>query len=92
MNIKNLKSNPYYHFVEVEGTETEFSECNTWCTEQFGNIHSHGWAMELISGPVSSSDIVAKLRNRVNGLEQLYVRRYRFPNPAQRDWFILRWS
>ena len=90
MNIKNLKSNPYYHFVEVEGTGTEFSECNTWCTEQFGNIHSHGWDMELISGPVSSSEILAMGWRR--DLEQLYVRRYRFPNPAQRDWFILRWS
>lgn len=90
MNIKNLKSNPYYHFVEVEGTETEFSECNTWCTEQFGNIHSHGWYMELISGPVSSSEILAMGWRR--DLEQLYVRRYRFPNPAHRDWFILRFS
>lgn len=90
MNIKNLKSNPYYHFVEVEGTEIEFSECNTWCTEQFGNIHSHGWGMELISGPVSSSEILAMRWRR--DLEQTYVRRYRFPNPAHRDWFILRFS
>ena len=90
MNIKNLKSNPYFHFVEVEGTATEFSECNTWCIEQFGNIHSHGWDMELISGPVSSSEIFAK--GWRSDLEQLYVRRYRFPNPAQRDWFILRFS
>lgn len=92
MVIKNLKSNPYFHFVEVEGSHSEIHACNNWCTEQFGHSHSHSWTSDCLYVEPITQGILDKIRARINGEEPVYHVRFGFPNPAHRDWFILRWS
>ena len=93
MNIKNARSNPLYHFIEVSGTNDELNECSRWCTETFGLAHDHNWGSERIRNADTTRDVLRRLssdeyRYRFAKVEY----RYRFAKVEHRDWFLLRWS
>lgn len=91
MKLSNIKSNPYYHFVDVDDTFAEINEMQNWCTNTFGITHSHLWDMDkIVMGQVEST------RQSHNGPFQktnyTFIYRFRFAKIEHRDWFIVRWS
>ena len=86
--LLNVKSNPYYHFVDADVTQEIRIEMEKWCIENFGMPHSHNWEADAYT--IESED-----NHRTTSFGSIIkksVYRFRFANIEHRDWFILRWS
>ena len=89
--LLNIKSNPFYHFVDVDDTIEIRSEMEKWCTENFGRKHSHSWDVDVYTvrseenhRTTSFGSIIKQNVKRIH--------RFSFANIDHRDWFILRWT
>jgi hypothetical protein len=90
MVLKNIKSNPYYHFVEVLGTNSEFIEIDKWCQLMFGDTDDRTWWKDVINEEPFVK-LHLKLKRNPN-YDRVSDFRYRFAKAEHREWFILRWS
>jgi hypothetical protein len=86
MVIKNAKSNPLYHFIEVIGTSEELAECDKWCTAQFGLLNDRLWNKDIIIAGVAVHE------TPIFSSKKMHEYRYRFAKIEHRDWFVLRWT
>jgi hypothetical protein len=91
MVIKNAKSNPLYHFIEVIGTNEELAECDKWCTAQFGLFNDRLWNKDIIPEPEDTIRIAVH-KTPIFSSKKMHEYRYRFAKIEHRDWFVLRWT
>jgi hypothetical protein len=89
MVIKNAKSNPLYHFIEVIGTSEELAECDKWCTAQFGLLNDRLWNKDVI---IEFDNIRVGINKPYFAPKPINEYRYRFAKIEHRDWFVLRWT